>query len=104
MKNTVSIEIALPRERVVGLLADPDTSSRSGSGAWCCTSHSDLAHTGRWAARRGSCCRWTSRRSSAPRPSHAGEPVDLHRIPRDSVLRFEREIVGEGMWNSCATG
>ena len=28
------------------------------------------------------------------------EPVDLHDIPEDSVFHFDREIVGEGMWNA----
>ena len=37
MKYTVSIEIALPREQVVQLLADPHT-YRSGCAAWFCTS------------------------------------------------------------------
>ena len=36
MKYSVSIEITLPRERVVQLLADPHT-CRSGCEAWCCT-------------------------------------------------------------------
>jgi len=37
VKYTVSIEIALPREQVVQLLADPHT-YRSGCAAWFCTS------------------------------------------------------------------
>jgi hypothetical protein len=28
------------------------------------------------------------------------EPVDLHGIPRGSVVHFDREIVGEGMWSA----
>jgi hypothetical protein len=28
------------------------------------------------------------------------EPADLHGIPKDSVVRFEREIVGGGMWTA----
>jgi hypothetical protein len=27
------------------------------------------------------------------------EPADLHRIPKGSVVHFEREIIGEGMWS-----
>jgi hypothetical protein len=27
------------------------------------------------------------------------EPANLHGIPRDSVVHFEREIVAEGMWS-----
>ncbi|WP_257789842.1 hypothetical protein [Streptomyces sp. 3211] len=37
MKYTVSTEIALPREKVVRLLADP-AYLPNGCGAWCCTS------------------------------------------------------------------
>jgi len=44
VKYTVSIEIALPREQVVQLLADPHT-YRSGCAAWFCTS--------RWTGCRG---------------------------------------------------
>ncbi|WP_344153164.1 SRPBCC family protein [Kribbella yunnanensis] len=29
------------------------------------------------------------------------EPADLHGIPKDAVVRFEREIVAEGMWNAA---
>ena len=28
-------------------------------------------------------------------------PVDLHAIPRDSVVHFDREIVAEGMWSAA---
>jgi hypothetical protein len=28
------------------------------------------------------------------------EPTDLRNIPKASVVRFDREIVGEGMWNA----
>jgi hypothetical protein len=27
------------------------------------------------------------------------DPTDLHNLPRDTVVDFERESVGEGMWN-----
>ena len=29
------------------------------------------------------------------------EPANLHAIPRDSVVRFEREIVAKGMWSAA---
>src|SRR5690606_34128402 len=29
------------------------------------------------------------------------EPADLSSIPKGSVVHFEREIVGEGMWNAA---
>ena len=30
------------------------------------------------------------------------DPVDLQGIPADTVVHFEREIVGKGMWSSTA--
>jgi len=29
------------------------------------------------------------------------EPADLHEIPGDGVVHFEREIVAKGMWNAA---
>ena len=29
------------------------------------------------------------------------EPADLHGIPKDSVVHFEREIVSQGMWSAA---
>ncbi len=29
------------------------------------------------------------------------EPADLHGIPRDSVVDYDREIVAEGMWSAA---
>lgn len=29
------------------------------------------------------------------------EPADLHPIPRDSVVHYDREIVTEGMWSAA---
>jgi hypothetical protein len=29
------------------------------------------------------------------------EPVDLRNIPKGSIVHFEREIVGEGMWSAA---
>jgi hypothetical protein len=28
------------------------------------------------------------------------EPVDLQRVPKESIVHFEREIVGRGMWSA----
>ena len=32
------------------------------------------------------------------------EPADLHGIPRDSVVHFDREIVAKGMWSAARNG
>jgi hypothetical protein len=64
MKYTTSIEIGLPREKVVQLVADP-------------------AHMPKW-------LRGLTRL----------EPADLHAIPSSVVVHYDREIVGEGMWQA----
>src|ERR671921_47432 len=78
MKYTVSIEIALPRERVAQLLADS-------------------AHLPKWlrvvmqmGQQEMECTETITRR----------EPADLHGIPGDSVVHFDREIVAKGMWSA----
>ncbi|XVV17656.1 SRPBCC family protein [Actinoplanes sp. CA-131856] len=98
MKYTVSIEIALPRERVVTLLADPAHFPQwlrdlvrheplSGE-------HGQVGTTSRVVMRAGKqemeCVETITRR----------EPADLDEVPGTPVVRFEREIVGGGMWSA----
>lgn len=98
MKYTVSIEIALPRERVVQLLADPEHMSKWLRGLVLheplSGAHGQVGTKSRVVMQMGQqkieCTETITRR----------EPVDLHGIPRDSVVHFDREIVGEGMWSS----
>ncbi|MBP2478263.1 hypothetical protein JOF53_007135 [Crossiella equi] len=98
MRYTVSIEIALPRERVAQLLADPAhlpkwlrglVRHEPLSGA-----HGQLGTRSRVVFRQGQhefeCTETITRR----------EPVDLHGIPAGSVVRFDREVVGGGMWSA----
>jgi hypothetical protein len=98
MKYTVSIEIALPRERVAQLLADPRHLSKWLRGL---VLHEPLSgrhgHAGtisRVVMQMGQqmieCTETITRR----------EPMDLHEIPSESVVHFEREIVGKGMWSA----
>ena len=99
MKYTVSIEIALPRERVVQTLADPELMPKwlhglvlheplSGvHGQVGCTSRV-VMEMGR---QRVECTETITRR----------EPVDLHGIPSESIVHFDREIVGNGMWSAA---
>lgn len=99
MKYTVSIEIALPRERVVQLLADPGNlpmwlrglvlhEPLSGEHGQVGTESRVVLQMGQ---QRMECTETITRR----------EPADLHGIPRDSVVHFDREIVAEGMWNAA---
>ncbi len=99
MKYTVSMEIALPRERVIQLLEDP-----AGRPKWLrgVVSHEVLRgvdgqvgtesrivfQSGR---QRMECTETITRR----------EPVDLQDVRPDTVVHFEREIVADGMWNAA---
>lgn len=97
MKYTVSMEIALPRERTAQLLADPAHLPNWLRGL---VLHEPLSgvhgHVGtksrvvlQMGQQKLECTETITRR----------EPVDLHRIPKESVVHFEREIVGQGMWS-----
>jgi hypothetical protein len=98
MKYTVSIEIALPRERVVQLLADPAHFPEwlrglvlheplTGAPGQVGTTSRVVMRMGR---QQVECTETITRR----------EPVDLHDIPSTTVVRFDREIVVEGMWSA----
>lgn len=98
VKYTVSIEIALPRDRVVQLLADPALMPRWLRGLVrhepLSGAHGELGATSRVVLQHGQqtmeCTETITRR----------EPADLSAIPPGGVVHFEREIVGEGMWNA----
>jgi hypothetical protein len=97
MKYTVSIEIALPRERTVQLLADPANFPKwlrglvvhepiSGAPGEVGTKSRVVLQMGQ---QKVECIETVTRR----------EPPALRQIPKDSVVHFDREIVGEGMWS-----
>lgn len=99
MKYTVSIEISLPRERVAQLLADPIHlpywlrglvlhEPLSGEHGEVGTVSRVVLQTGQ---RQMECTETITRR----------EPEDLHGIPADRVVRFEREIIADGMWSAA---
>ncbi|MFF9915693.1 SRPBCC family protein [Streptomyces sp. NPDC013457] len=98
MKYTVSMEIALPREKVAQLLADPAHLPNWLRGLVAheplSGEHGQLGTTSRVVMqmdrRKMECTETITRR----------EPADLREIPRTSVVRFDREIVGEGMWSA----
>lgn len=98
MKYTVSIEIALPRERAVQLLADPAHMPKwlrglvlheplSGVHGEVGTESRVVMQMGK---QRVECTETITRR----------EPADLRDIPKGQVVHFDREIVGEGMWSA----
>ncbi|BAH55287.1 SRPBCC family protein [Rhodococcus opacus] len=98
MKYTVSIEIALPLEAAVQLLADPAHLPKwlrglvlheplSGVHGQVGTISRVVMQTGKQTME---CTETITRR----------EPADLRAIPKESVVHFDREIVGEGMWSA----
>jgi hypothetical protein len=97
VKYTNSIEIALPRERVAQLLADPAhlpswlrglVLHEPVNGA-----HGQPGTTSRVVMQSGQrtieCTETITRR----------EPADLHGIPKETVVHFDREIAGASMWS-----
>ncbi|WP_265523134.1 SRPBCC family protein [Oerskovia flava] len=97
MKYTNSIEIALPRERVAQLLADPVHLPMWLRGVVLHEPvkgmHGQLGTTSRVVMQSG------KREMELLETITRRDPVDLHGIPRDVVVHFDRETVGPGMWS-----
>jgi hypothetical protein len=95
VKYTVSIEIALPREKVVALLADPAQLPMWLRGLVLHEplhgAHGQVGTESRVVLRTGG--REMEGRETVTRR----DPENLEGIPRDSVVHYEREIVAEGM-------
>lgn len=99
MKYTVTMEIDLPREQVAQLLADSTLLQKWLRGLVLHEPlngrHGDLGTESRVVMQMGKqtmeCTETITRR----------EPADLQRIPTDSVVHYDREIVAKGMWNAA---
>jgi hypothetical protein len=99
MKYTVSIEIALPRERVAQLLADPEHIPKWLRGV---VLHEPLNGVhGQVGTKSRVVMQMGKQEFEATETITCREPVDLHAIPNESIVHFEREIVGKGMWNAA---
>ncbi|MFD7022919.1 SRPBCC family protein [Promicromonospora sukumoe] len=99
MKYTVSMEIALPREKTVRLLADPAHLSKWLRGV---VTHEPLnGMHGEVGTRSRVVMQMGQQTMEAVETITRREPADLHEIPRDAVVHYEREIVAEGMWNAA---
>ncbi|MBE1876694.1 SRPBCC family protein [Myceligenerans pegani] len=97
MKYTNSIEIALPREQVAQLLADPAHLPKWLRGMVLHEpvngEHGQLGTTSRVVMQSG------QRTMEGTETITRREPADLHEIPRGTVVHFDREIAAPGMWS-----
>jgi hypothetical protein len=99
MKYTVSIEIALPREEVAQLLADPAHIPKWLRGL---VLHEPLSGVhGQVGTKSRVVMQMGQQKFEATETITRREPADLHGIPKGSVVHFDREIVTEGMWNAA---
>ncbi len=99
MKYTVSIEIALPRERVVQLLADPAHIPKWLRGL---VLHEPVSGIhGQVGAESRVVLQTGQQTMELTETITRREPADLHGIPSDSVVHYDREIVAEGMWSAA---
>jgi hypothetical protein len=98
MKYIVSIEIAVPLERAVQLLADPAQLPKWLRGLVLHEplngTHGQVGTTSRVVLQMG------KQKFEGTETITRRDPVDLHGIPKGSVVHFDREIVGEGMWSA----
>lgn len=98
MRYANSIEITLPRQKVVQLLADPALIPMWLRGVVLHEplrgAHGQVGSVSRVVMQSG------RRTMEGTETITRREPADLHGIPADVVVHFAREIVAEGMWNS----
>lgn len=98
MKYTVSIEIALPCEEVAQLLADPAHLPKWLRGL---VLHEPLnGEHGHVGTKSRVVLQMGEQQFEGTEIITRREPADLSGIPNGSVVHFEREIVGAGMWSA----
>ncbi len=98
MKYTVSIEIALPREEVAQLLADPAHLPKWLRGL---VQHEPLrGEHGHVGTESRVVLQMGQQKFAGIETITRREPADLRGIPHGSVVHFERELVGGGMWSA----
>ncbi|OLT03214.1 hypothetical protein BJF90_26455 [Pseudonocardia sp. CNS-004] len=99
MKLTVSIEIALPREKVAQLLADSAHLPKWLRGL---VLHEPLNGThGQVGTESRVVMQMGQQKMEGTEIITRREPANLQGIPSDSVVHFDREIVAEGMWSAA---
>lgn len=98
MEYAVSIELAVPRERAVRLLADPALLPQWLRGLVLHEPlngpHGQVGTASRVVLRRG------RQTMEGTETITRREPATLEGLPSDAVVQFDREIVAEGMWSA----
>lgn len=98
MKYTTSIEIALPRDEVLQLIADPAQTPKWLRGLVLHEpvngAHGQVGTTSRVVFQMG------KQRMEATETITRLEPADLHAVPSSVVVHYAREIDAEGMWQA----
>ncbi|MEU3767157.1 SRPBCC family protein [Amycolatopsis keratiniphila] len=98
MKYTVSIEIALPRKRVVQLISDPAHLPKWLRGLVLHEplngAHGQLGTTSRVVFQTG------KQRMEATETITRVDPQDLRAIPSSVAVHHDREITGKGLWHA----
>ncbi len=99
MKYSISIEIALPRERVLQLLEDPAQRAMWLRGL---VSHElRRGSDGHVGAESRVVFQSGNKTMELTETITRREPENLHGVPSDCVIHYEREIVADGMWNAA---
>ena len=97
MKYTVSTHVALPRERVVQLLADPVNFPKWLRGLMV---HEPISGaSGEVGTKSRVVFQMGQQKVESIETITRREPADLRGVPTESVVQFDREIVGQGMWS-----
>lgn len=98
MKYTVSIEIAMPREEVAQLLAEPAHMPKWLRGL---VLHEPLNGIhGQVGTRSWVVMQFGQQEIEGTETITRREPADLREIPKGSVVHFDRELVTKGMWSA----
>ncbi len=99
MKYSISMDIALPRERVVQLLDDPAHRQKWLRGL---LSHEPIRGVDGQVGTESKIVFQSGKRTmECTETITRREPADLHDVRPDTVIHFEREIVADGMWNAA---
>jgi hypothetical protein len=98
VKYTISIEVALPRDEVVQLIADPAHTPKWLRGLVLHEpvngAHGQVGTTSRVVFQTG------KQRMEATETITRLEPADLRAVPSSVVVHYEREIAAKGMWQA----